>query len=164
MQFLFRKPSMPDAEADAPRPRRSPIFRRRHARRQRPPDHRRPTPTASRSPTSRMGCFWGAEKVFWSIPGVWVTAVGYQGGTTPNATYKEACTGKTGHAEAVRVVFDPSVVSYERCSSFLGGPRPDPGLPPGQRRRHPVPLGDLHPRPGAARAGRGVARHVPGGS
>jgi peptide-methionine (S)-S-oxide reductase len=61
-----------------------------------------------------MGCFWGAEKEFWSIPGVWVTAVGYQGGTTPNATYKEACSGDTGHAEAVRVVFDPSVVSYER--------------------------------------------------
>jgi peptide-methionine (S)-S-oxide reductase len=61
-----------------------------------------------------MGCFWGAEKVFWSIPGVWVTAVGYQGGTTPNATYQEACSGDTGHAETVRVVFDPAVVSYER--------------------------------------------------
>ena len=61
-----------------------------------------------------MGCFWGAEKEFWSIPGVWVTAVGYQGGTTENATYREACSGRTGHAEAVRVVFDPSVVSYEQ--------------------------------------------------
>ena len=61
-----------------------------------------------------MGCFWGAEKEFWSMPGVWVTAVGYQGGTTPNATYKEACSGRTGHAEVVRVVFDPSVVTYER--------------------------------------------------
>jgi peptide-methionine (S)-S-oxide reductase len=61
-----------------------------------------------------MGCFWGAEKEFWSTPGVWVTAVGYQGGTTPNPTYREACTGKTGHAEAVRIVFDPAVVSYER--------------------------------------------------
>jgi len=61
-----------------------------------------------------MGCFWGAEKKFWSIPGVWVTAVGYQGGTTPNPTYREASTGKTGHAEAVRIVFDPAVVSYER--------------------------------------------------
>jgi len=61
-----------------------------------------------------MGCFWGAEKVFWSIPGVWVTAVGYQGGATPNPTYKEACSGQTGHAEAVRVVFDPAVVTYEQ--------------------------------------------------
>ena len=60
-----------------------------------------------------FGCFWGAEKVFWQTPGVWVTAVGYQGGFTPNATYREACSGKTGHAEAVRVVFDPSVVTYQ---------------------------------------------------
>ncbi len=60
-----------------------------------------------------MGCFWGAEKGFWRLPGVWVTAVGYQGGYTPNATYREACSGKTGHAEAVRVVFDPSKVTYE---------------------------------------------------
>lgn len=60
-----------------------------------------------------LGCFWGAEKGFWRLPGVWVTAVGYQGGYTPNPTYREACTGQTGHAEAVRVVFDPAVVSFE---------------------------------------------------
>ena len=60
-----------------------------------------------------FGCFWGAEKVFWQAPGVWVTACGYQGGFTPNATYREACSGKTGHAEAVRVVFDPAVVTYD---------------------------------------------------
>ncbi len=60
-----------------------------------------------------LGCFWGAEKGFWRVPGVWVTAVGYQGGFTPNPTYREACSGKTGHAEAVRVVFDPAQVTYE---------------------------------------------------
>jgi peptide-methionine (S)-S-oxide reductase len=61
-----------------------------------------------------MGCFWGAEKKFWSLPGVYTTAVGYAGGATPNATYREVCTGMTGHNEVVLVVFDPAVVSYEQ--------------------------------------------------
>jgi len=60
-----------------------------------------------------MGCFWGAEKKFWSAPGVYSTAVGYSGGHTPNATYREVCTGMTGHNEVVLVVFDPKVVTYE---------------------------------------------------
>jgi len=61
-----------------------------------------------------MGCFWGAERVFWQLPGAWVTAVGYSGGFTPNPFYEEVCTGRTGHAEAVLVVFDPAQVTYER--------------------------------------------------
>jgi peptide-methionine (S)-S-oxide reductase len=61
-----------------------------------------------------MGCFWGAERLLWKIPGVWVTTVGYQGGITPNPTYQETVTGLTGHTEIVKVVYDPSVVSLEQ--------------------------------------------------
>ena len=59
-----------------------------------------------------LGCFWGAEEIYWQMPGVWSTSVGYAGGYTPHPSYEEVCSGRTGHTEAVRVVFDPTVVSY----------------------------------------------------
>jgi peptide-methionine (S)-S-oxide reductase len=72
-----------------------------------------PFPDAARVATFALGCFWGAEKKFWQMPGVVSTQVGYAAGFTPNATYREVCTGRTGHAEVVRVVFDPAKVTYD---------------------------------------------------
>jgi peptide-methionine (S)-S-oxide reductase len=72
-----------------------------------------PWPEGSETVMFAMGCFWGAERLFWQVPGVWVTAVGYAGGLTPNPTYRETTTGLTGHAEVVLVVFDPGEVGFE---------------------------------------------------
>jgi len=72
-----------------------------------------PFPAGSELAMFGMGCFWGAERKFWEDPRVYSTAVGYAGGFTPNPTYREVCTGKTGHNEVVRVVFDPKAISYE---------------------------------------------------
>ena len=73
-----------------------------------------PWPDGTKTAIFGLGCFWGAEKAFWQVPGVVTTAVGYAGGSTPNPTYNEACSGKTGHAEVVLVAFDPAVVTYEQ--------------------------------------------------
>lgn len=72
-----------------------------------------PWPDGTQTAIFGLGCFWGPEKLFWQLPGVVTTAVGYAGGSTPNPTYQEACTGRTGHAEVVLVAYDPSRISYE---------------------------------------------------
>jgi peptide-methionine (S)-S-oxide reductase len=73
-----------------------------------------PCPAGLETADFGLGCFWGAERAFWETPGVWTTLVGYQGGHTPNPTYEEVCSGLTGHTEAVRVVYDPALVSYDQ--------------------------------------------------
>ncbi len=72
-----------------------------------------PYPDGLETAVFAMGCFWGVERVFWKVPGVYVTAAGYAAGMTPNPTYEEVCTGRTGHTEVVLVVFDPKLVTYE---------------------------------------------------
>ena len=88
-----------------------------------------PFPESCRRAVFGMGCFWGAERLFWRVPGVHTTAVGYSGGITPNPTYQEVCTGMTGHAEVVLVVFDPREVSYARLLQlFWEGHDPTQGM------------------------------------
>ncbi|BBF94283.1 peptide-methionine (S)-S-oxide reductase MsrA [Blastochloris tepida] len=88
-----------------------------------------PYPAGFESAVFGLGCFWGAERKFWQIPGVWVTAAGYAGGHTPNPTYREVCTGRTGHAEVVLVVFDPARVSYDTLlKTFFEAHDPTQGM------------------------------------
>ena len=111
MSFFGRKPTMPTAEqALAGRADEIPV----------PATHfvnghplQPPFPEGLETAVFALGCFWGAERAFWQTDGVFTTAVGYAGGFTPNPTYREVCSGHTGHTEAVLVVFDPAVVSYE---------------------------------------------------
>jgi peptide-methionine (S)-S-oxide reductase len=110
--FLFSKPSKMPSPGEALPGRPDPIpTSTNHLVNGRP--IKPPYPAGLEVATFALGCFWGEEKTFWQIPGVWVTAVGYAGGYTPNPTYEEVCSERTGHAEAVRVVFDPKQVSYE---------------------------------------------------
>ncbi|TDR89786.1 peptide-methionine (S)-S-oxide reductase MsrA [Enterovirga rhinocerotis] len=88
-----------------------------------------PYPDGLETAVFGMGCFWGVERIFWQIPGVYVTAVGYAAGETPNPTYEEVCSGLTGHNEVVLVVFDPKIVPYERLlKAFWEGHDPTQGM------------------------------------
>jgi len=111
MSFFGRKPAMPTEDQALPgRPETMPV----------PATHfvnshplAGPFPDGLETAVFGLGCFWGAERAFWQTDGVYTTAVGYAGGFTPNPTYHEVCSGHTGHTEAVLVVFDPAVVSYD---------------------------------------------------
>jgi len=88
-----------------------------------------PHPEGMQQAMFGMGCFWGVERMFWKLPGVWVTAAGYAGGETPNPTYEEVCSGRTGHAEVVLVTFDPVVIGYEALLRvFWEGHDPTQGM------------------------------------
>jgi peptide-methionine (S)-S-oxide reductase len=109
--FGFGKPSTLPSPAEALPGRPTPLpTAERHAINDRP--LKGPYPEGAEIADFALGCFWGEEKLFWQQPGVIVTAVGYAGGVTPNPTYEEVCSGRTGHAEAVRVVYDPQVIPY----------------------------------------------------
>ncbi len=108
--MLARQPRMPSAGEVLPgRPDSMPVPERHFVSGNRIVP---PFPEGLETADFGLGCFWGAEKAFWRLPGVYATAVGYQGGSTPNPTYREVCTGRTGHAEVVRVVFDPARIPY----------------------------------------------------
>ena len=88
-----------------------------------------PYPEGMQTAQFAMGCFWGVERMFWGLPGVWVTAVGYVAGSTPNPTYEEVCSGRTGHTEAVLVVYDPKAITYpELLKTFWEGHDPTQGM------------------------------------
>lgn len=88
-----------------------------------------PYPAGSEIAVFGMGCFWGAERIFWRLPGVITTSVGYAGGYTPNPTYEEVCSGRTGHAEAVQVVYDPEKITYgELLKTFWESHDPTQGM------------------------------------
>jgi peptide-methionine (S)-S-oxide reductase len=126
--MFFRKPlELPTRESALPG-REQPIrTAERHFVNGRP--LKGPYPDGAQLAQFAMGCFWGVERIFWQVPGVWVTAVGYVNGLTPNPTYEEVCSGRTGHTEAVLVAFEPQAVSYEALLKvFWEGHDPTQGM------------------------------------
>ncbi len=112
MFLRFKKLDLPTAASALPGRKNAMPVPERHAVLGNP--LRGPWPAGFEVAIFGMGCFWGAERLFWKIPGVYSTAVGYAGGVTPNPTYEETCSGATGHTEAVQVVYDPATVSYQQ--------------------------------------------------
>ena len=112
MNFFRRKPAELPTQSSALPGRSTPVPTAEHHFVSRRP-LKGPYPEGLETAYFALGCYWGAERIFWQVPGVWVTAAGNMGGLTPNPTYEEICSGLTGHAETVLVVFDPRMVSYE---------------------------------------------------
>ncbi len=125
--FMKKLKSLLPAESTLPgRPTRMPVPERHFVNGNRIAT---PFPEGLQTAQFGMGCFWGAERIFWEIPGVYSTAVGYSGGNTPNPTYEEVCSGFTNHAETVLVVFDPKRVAYdELLKTFWEGHDPTQGM------------------------------------
>ena len=126
--FFARKPAeMPTAASALPgRPNAIPTAKSHFINGH---DLKGPYPAGLETAMFGMGCFWGVERKFWSVPGVYVTAVGYAAGITPNPSYEEVCSGRTGHNEVVLVVFDPNIVSYDDLlKTFWEGHDPTQGM------------------------------------
>ena len=134
MFFLSRKPAIVVSADEALPGRPDPIpTARTHHVLGRP--LKAPVPDGMAEAMFGMGCFWGVERMFWQAPGVWLTMVGYAAGHTPNPTYEEVCSGRTGHNEVVRVIFDPAVLPYEGLLRiFWEGHDPTQGMRQGNDR------------------------------
>ncbi len=124
-----------------------------------------PFPAGTEQMVVGLGCFWGAERLFWTMPGVYTTAVGYAGGHTPNPTYEEVCSGMTGHTEVVLVVFDPRVVSYDALlRAFWEGHDPTQGMRQGNDVGTQYRSAIYTYGPEQQASGRDLARPVPEGA
>jgi len=127
--FLFQRKKAEMVTADAALPGRADPIKTAatHHVFDRPLDA--PVPEGMNEAMFGMGCFWGVERMFWKLDGVWLTMAGYAAGHTPNPTYEEVCSGRTGHNEVVRVIYDPAVVSYETLlKTFWEGHDPTQGM------------------------------------